>query len=236
MHTSIKNALAVVDCHATRLFKTECVVDLATSGVTFNKNIIQIHCPSKKKAIALRQRYAQLAQQCLRWDLAEAQVFWRGSGERYFSIPSFLALEEAMTNSTQNEPSLLDADYLRVLDFIREKRADGRIVVITSMISNICQHTNDLLSPERGVFQPYQWTGYNYLTAWRDSLDEYNQLIEILNRDSHVPQYQYKLRRPDDQLCLYETDYYLVPNFLGEPVRIGVSKPEAWQLLPEPQP
>lgn len=235
MNTSIKNALAVVDCHATRLFKAECVVALANSRVTFHKNVVQIHCQTKKMAIALRQRYVQLAQQCLRWDLAEAQVFWRGSGQRYFSIPSFLALEEAMTNSTQNQPSLLDADYLRTLDFIREKRADGRIVVITSMVSNICQHTNDLLSPDRGVFQPYQWTGYNYLNAWRDSLDEYNQLIELLNRDGYVAQYEYKLRRPDNRLCGYETDYYLVPNYLGEPVRIGVSKPEAWQLLPEPQ-
>ena len=235
MNTSIKNALAVVDSHATRLFKTECVVNLAPCRVTFNKNIVQIHCPTKKMAIALRQHYTQLAYQCLRWDLVEAQVFWRGSRERYFSIPSFLALEEAMTISTQNEPNLQDADYLRVLDFIREKRADGRIVVITSMISNICQHTNDLLSPERGVLQPYQWAGYNYLQAWRDSLDEYSRLIELLNRDGYVPQYQYKLRRPDNRLCSYETDYYLVPNYLGEPIRIGVSKPEAWQLLPEPQ-
>ncbi|HEY9635593.1 MAG TPA: hypothetical protein V6D14_19475 [Coleofasciculaceae cyanobacterium] len=235
MNTSIQDAFAIVDCHATRLFKAECIVALASSRVTFNKNIVQIHCQTKKMAIALRQRYAHLAQQCLRWDLAEAQVFWRGSGERYFSIPSFLALEEAMTNSTLNEPYLLDADYLRTLDFIREKRAEGRIVVITSMLSNVCQHTNDLLSPERGVLQPYQWTGYNYLHAWRDSLDEYNQLIELLNQDAYVPQYQYKLRRPDNRLCTYETDYYLVPNYLGEPVRIGVSKPEAWQLLPEPQ-
>lgn len=235
MNTAIQGALAVVDCHATRLFKAESVVALANSRVIFNKNIVQIHCTSKKTAIALRQRYPQLAQQCLRWDLTEAQIFWRGSGERYFSIPSFLALEEAMTNSIQNEPSLQDADYLRVLDFIREKRADGRIVVITSMISNVCQHTNDLLVPERGVWKPHQWAGYNYLNAWRDSLDEYSQLIELLNRDGHVPQYQYKLRRPDNRLCSYETDYYLVPNYLGEPVRIGVSKPEAWQLLPEPQ-
>lgn len=235
MNTSLKNALTVVDCHATRLFKAECVVALANSRVTFHKNVVHIHCQTKKMAIALRQRYLHLARQCLRWDLVEAQVFWRGSGQRYFSIPSFLALEEAMTNSTQNESSLLDADYLRTLDFIRDKRADGRIVVITSMITNICQHTNDLLSPDRGVFQPYQWAGYNYLNAWRDSLDEYNQLIELLNRDGSVSQYQYKLRRPDNRLCGYETDYYLVPNYLGEPVRIGVSKPEAWQLLPEPQ-
>lgn len=235
MNTAIQDAIAVVNCHATRLFKAEGGAALTNSRVTFNKNIVQIYCQRKKTAIAIRQHYAQLAHQCLRWDLVEAQVYWRGSGERYFSIPSFLALEEAMTNSTQNEPPLLDADYLRTLDFIREKRADGRIVVITSMISNICQHTNDLLSPERGVFQPYQWTGYNYLNAWRDSLDEYNQLIELLNRDGHVPQYQYKLRRPDDRLGLYETDYYLVTNYLGEPVRIGVSKPEAWQLLPEPE-
>lgn len=234
MNTSIQKALTVVDCHATRLFKSECIVPLANSRVAFNKNIVQIHCKNKKIALTLRQRYAQLAQQCLKWDLAEAQIFWPSSGERYFSIPSFLALEEAMTNSTQNQSYLLDADYLRVLDFVREKRVDGRIVVITSMISNICQHTNDLLSPERGVFQPYQWAGYNYLNAWRDSMDEYNQLIELLNRDGYVPQYQYKLRRPDNRLCSYETDYYFVPNFLGEPVRIGVSKPEAWQLLPEP--
>jgi hypothetical protein len=57
--------------------------------VAFNKNIVQIHCKNKKIALTLRQRYAQLAQQCLRWDLAEAQVFWPSSGERYFSIPVF---------------------------------------------------------------------------------------------------------------------------------------------------
>ncbi len=52
----------------------------------------------------------------------------------------------------QNETYFLGEDYLYITDFIKEKREEGQIVVITSMWNDVCLHTNDLLQPERGIF------------------------------------------------------------------------------------
>ena len=58
MNTSIKNALAVVDCHATRLFKAECVVALANSQEydLVKQGSLNLH----QKAIAIVQSVAML--------------------------------------------------------------------------------------------------------------------------------------------------------------------------------
>ncbi|MDF5716180.1 MAG: hypothetical protein PUP93_20400 [Rhizonema sp. NSF051] len=55
---------------------------------------------------------------------------------------------------------------------------------------------------------------------------------ELLDRDDFIPGYRYRLIRPDGALCEYTTDYYNVADgWCGDPIRIGVSKPEDWRLL-----
>lgn len=194
-----------------------------------------IEAPSHLAAYALRRYASELAVSAKKLKRKRAIISWPGCNRPYRIPTSILNTHNTMTGpQPQNDTYFLGADYLRVTDFIREKREEGRIVVITSMWNDVCLHTNDLLQPERGILQSHQWTGFNYRYLWRDSRDDYNQLIDTLMRDHHIPQYQYRLRRPDGAFALYETDYYLVQDYLNVPVRIGVSKVEAWQLLPEP--
>jgi hypothetical protein len=203
---------------------------LSISADSFN-----IEAPSRFAAYALRRCALELAISAKKLKRKRAIVSWPGCDRPYRIPTSILNNHSIMTGpQPQNGTYFLGADYLRVTDFVREKREEGRIVVITSMWNDVCLHTNDLLQPERGILQAHQWTGFNYRYLWRDSRDDYNQLIDRLIRDRYIPQYQYRLRRPDGSFARYETDYYLVENYLNVPVRIGVSKVDAWQLLPEP--
>ncbi len=204
-------------------------------NLSITTDSFNIEAPSHLAAYALRRYASELAVSAKKLKRKRAIISWPGCDRPYRIPTSILNTHNTMTGpQPQNDTYFLGADYLRVSDFIKEKREEGRIVVITSMWNDVCLHTNDLLQPERGILQPHQWTGFNYRYLWRDSRDEYNQLIDTLMRDHHIPQYQYRLRRPDGAFALYETDYYLVQDYLNVPVRIGVSKVEAWQLLPEP--
>jgi hypothetical protein len=211
-----------------KLFLSGC--HLSISEESFN-----IEAPSHFAAYALRRFASELAISAKKLKRKRAIISWPGCDRPYRIPTSILNNHSIMTGpQAQNGTYFLGADYLRVTDFIREKREEGRIVVVTSMWNDVCLHTNDLLQPERGIIQPHQWTGFNYRYLWRDSRDDYNPLIDTLLRERYIPQYQYRLRRPDGSFARYETDYYLVEDYLNVPVRIGVSKVDAWELLPEP--
>ncbi|HEY9748436.1 MAG TPA: hypothetical protein V6C63_07150, partial [Allocoleopsis sp.] len=139
---------------------------------------------------------------------------------------------------SDRQSALLGADYMRILGFLMHQRQEGNIVIITSNTTNICLHTNDLLTPARAHWTAAQFTGYNYLRSWRASREEYDrlnpefeQLQTLLARDGYVKGYNYSLYRPDDAKCSYSTDYYLCRDYCGDEVRIGVSRPQDWQLL-----
>jgi hypothetical protein len=162
-------------------------------------------------------------------DAARAELVMALAGNRNDKSTE-ITEEQEMADFSQIE-NLLGADYARIHEFLKQQRTEGKIVIITSNITGTCYHTNDLLKPERGVLQPYMWTGYNYLNSWRDTMHQLEHLKELLEQDGFVPQYEYELRRPDNAFCSYSTDYYLCRNYLGDEVRIGVSKPEDWRLL-----
>ncbi|NEO29250.1 MAG: hypothetical protein F6K36_02100 [Symploca sp. SIO3C6] len=209
---------------------------LSGCHLSISAESLNIQAPSRFAAYALRRRWASdLAVSAKKLKRRRAIVSWPGC-DRPYRIPTcILNYDCAMIKpQPQRGNYLLGADYLRVTEFIKEKREEGRIVVITSMWDDICLHTNDLLKPERGTIMPHQWTGFNYSFLWRDSKDDYKQLIERLVRDGCIPQFQYRLRRPDGSFGEYQTDYYYVENYLSVPVRIGVSRVEDWRLLPEP--
>ncbi|MBW4579637.1 MAG: hypothetical protein KME42_08705 [Tildeniella nuda ZEHNDER 1965/U140] len=150
---------------------------------------------------------------------------------------------------------LLGADYRRIHHFLIEQRTEGNIVIITSNITrdvhgnpintpnpqagqDICHHTSDLLLPSRAYWSPRQFSGYNYRLSWRKSRDdydtlnpEYERLKDLLARDGQIPDYEYTLYRTDGALCRYQTSYFLCQDYLGDAVRIGVSRPQDWQLL-----
>lgn len=124
-----------------------------------------------------------------------------------------------------------DSDYQRVTEFLIEHWQDGKSVCVVSQIDNRCLFQNDKLLPARAILQPSEWIGQNYLWYWRDSMEDYKQLRERLTRDLYIPKFEYRLRRPDGSFAKYLTDYYTA-NYLGVPVRIGVSRLEDWELIP----
>lgn len=154
---------------------------------------------------------------------------------------------------------LLGADYIRIHEFLLEQRKEGNIVIITSNITrdesgrlvstdnpsagrDICHHTNDLLLPNRAFWSANQFTGYNYRLSWRSDFNDfehlnpqYIRLKELLEQDGYVQNYEYTLFRPDGALCSYSTTYFLCRDYLGDEVRIGVSRPRDWRLLVEPE-
>lgn len=139
-----------------------------------------------------------------------------------------------------NQSDLYGADYVRILDFLKEQKLLGNIVVITSNTTNICYHTNDLLLPTRGILKPYQWNGFDYSISWRNSrggiaqLENLQQLLQS-SANKCVRAYEYDLQRPDTAIVQYSTDYYLCRDFLGDEVRVGVSRPQDYQILEEPR-
>ena len=123
-----------------------------------------------------------------------------------------------------------DDDYQRVTEFLLSHWQDGKSVCVVSQIDNRCLFQNDKLLPARAIIQPSEWIGQNYLWYWRDSMDDYKQLRELLTRDVYIPKFEYRLRRPDGSMARYLTDYYTA-NYLGVPVRIGVSDVSEWELI-----
>jgi hypothetical protein len=181
-------------------------------------------------------------------------------GEYAYEIPIRMAImgdetQGAMSIVSDNQMNLLGADYIRIHEFLIEQRQSGNIVIVTSNITrdeygnpisttnpqagrDICHHTNDLLLPSRAYWSPQQFTGYNYRLSWRSDRDDYerlnpqyDRLKEILIRDGYASNYEYTLYRPDGAKCSYSTAYFLCRDYLGDEVRIGVSRPQDWQLL-----
>lgn len=207
---------------------------------------------AEKIVLRYTDRLAAMAQK-LNFEGAIVRHIGLAPGTHDFYIPARMAtLEEGPVNSevmrdrdiTMNDQqlSLVGADYRRILEFLLQKKDEGRIVIITSNTTNICLHTNDLLLPARGVLSAAQFTGYNYLRSWRADRSEdpnnpqrlnpqFDQLRDLLARDGHVPGFRYTLYRPDEALCEYSTDYYLCRDYCGDEVRIGVSRTEDWRLL-----
>jgi hypothetical protein len=141
-------------------------------------------------------------------------------------------MSNVITATKNGRPNLVDANKRQVLDFILEQRDAGKIVVVTSQITNRCVDI-DLISPSRGIFAyASQWYGMNFMELWRESMDQYFSLLGGLQRDGYIPNFTYDLLRVDGSLGRYAKDYYLAQNFLhNEPVRISVGNANDWELV-----
>lgn len=162
---------------------------------------------------------------------AVLMITWEGNGDRPFTITPSDSPEIYSSGGSPSMPNLFGADYMRILEFLMEQRQEGNIVIITSNTTDICLHTNDLLTPARAHWTPNQFTGYNYLQSWQADMSRYEHLKESLRRDRYAPDFEYKLIRPDGALCEYQTNYYLCQDYCGDEVRIGVSRPEDYRVL-----
>lgn len=211
-----------------------------------DERILGIRCQTVEDVRKVRSQHELLGLAAGKERLKKVLLTYRNSN-RVAQIPV------SMTNATPSEErepqamndqqlDLLGADYRRILELLMQMNDEGKIVIITSNVTNICLHTSSLLKPSRAVWSPNQFTGYNYLKSWRLTRDDesqinpqFDRLQSLLQRDGQVSNYEYTLFRPDGALCSYSTDYYLCNNYNGDQVRIGISKPEDWALL-EPAP
>jgi hypothetical protein len=222
--------------------------------IGFSQRNLILFAPSKCEALNLAslepEKLAAWAER-----LEKSATIVKYPGGQGYRIPAQMAEETKMATNFD----LLGADYIRIHEFLIEQRQSGNIVIITSNITrdasgnpistpnpeagrDICHHTSDLLLPSRAHWSARQFTGYNYRLSWRASFNDYetlnpqyDRLKEILARDGHAPNYEYTLYRPDGALCSYSTSYFLCRDYCGDEVRIGVSRPQDWQLL-EPAP
>lgn len=230
---------------------------LTKCELKFSAESFCIHAPDEAIARQLKTSFRWLAVQAQKLGKAETRVYFPGCRKPY-QIPVSMAapgdgeseLDARSLSPNSPSPDLLGADYMRILEFLLDERKQGKIVIITDHLTGICLHTNDLLSPARGLRSPGEWEGYNYMRSWRrdrgTSLDpkylelnpDFDQMCRNLERDGYVNGYNYSLYRPHptlgpehDDLCQYSTDFHLCHNYRGRTVRIGVSRPQDWALL-----
>lgn len=162
----------------------------------------------------------------------------RGEGKKPYpvllgnrmAVPTFSIFSEAGLQAiTRSNPSLA-----RAIDPITELGIEGKLLTIVSMVTNRCKHSN--VPPERGIRPAPEWTGYDYLQSWKldkkKPSDEYFDLINRLYDNEQVTGFEYTLRRPDDgALVSYATDFFYLPDWYGEPVRVGLSNPKDYRVL-----
>jgi hypothetical protein len=229
----IREALAIVDCAAGRLFAQECLIEYP---VEFYRNAIRVFVPDLRSAkLLLNRKHGRLSKKCAEWGQDKVELVW-SLLQRPLCIHASDSGDADMSNvitATKNgRPNLVDANKRQVLDFILEQRDAGKIVVVTSQITNRCVDI-DLISPSRGIFAyASQWYGMNFMELWRESMDQYFSLLGGLQRDGYIPNFTYDLLRVDGSLGRYAKDYYLAQNFLhNEPVRISVGNANDWELV-----
>jgi hypothetical protein len=105
------------------------------------------------------------------------------------------------------------------------------------MLNDKCLTVTDEQAQDRGGnWTAQDWIGIDFKTLWRDSFhvgrtNYYGRLIELVERDRFIPEYEYEIRRPSGSLARYQSTYTLVENFLGAPARIAVSKVGAWSIV-----
>jgi hypothetical protein len=156
----------------------------------------------------------------------------RGENKPPYPIlrPTFPAFsEQSLRAIGRSNPSLA-----RAMDPIGGLAAEGKTLTIVSMLTNRCKHSN--VKPERGIRPAPEWTGYDYTRSWKidgkNLSDEYIYLLNHLYDGEQVKGFEYTLVRPDDgALVRYVTDYFYLPDWYEEPVRVGLSNPNDYQVL-----
>lgn len=227
-------------------------------NLVFGRNAIALDFSRESDAIAALKLYElHFADWARRWGCEALEVRIKGKKHTKVSadlMPEMFGLsalpelpedEDKPVIDTNQSPQhlssiLFGADYGRLWEFCLEQYHSGRIIIITENHSNICLHTNDRLTKKRASWNPKDFNGYDYLKSWRSERNgtaedgvnpQYWALRDFLDRDHYVPNYKYTLYRPDGALCEYSTDYYLCNDYQGTQVRIGVSDPDAYEIL-----
>jgi hypothetical protein len=162
----------------------------------------------------------------------EKALIARGEGKPPYPIlrPTFpIFTEKSLQAIGRSNPTLA-----RAMDPIAELAEGEKFITIVGMDTGLCKHSN--VTKERGLRPASEWTGYDYRQSWKiDGENLSNEYFELINRlydGDPVAGFEYTLRRPDDRkLVRYVTDFFYLPDWYGEPVRVGLSNPkDFWEL------
>lgn len=210
-------------------------------GLSLSPVALIINAPSQEEAQEFyRQSIQQLAQSAAKLKRLAALIRYPEC-HRPYRIPakmSYTTGDDRMSTTnivlptTNGRPNLADATRRQVFDFIEEQRESGKIIMVASQITDRCVDVQ-CVSRERGIFAyASQWHGYNFWELWRETIDQYFRLRQLLDSDGYISGYVYEILRIDGSKARYKKDYYLANNFLpGEPVRISVAERQDWELI-----
>jgi hypothetical protein len=247
----VRESINIIEAHQMRLwmeslqkFAPRLVILLGQCSLYKEGSVLIVECGDRELALQLwRYHLKALAISGTIEGLVGAKIYWKNCNAPYrlnfarilHAQNSHLSNKNMITRLTKSHPNLIEADYEEICDYLKLWRSQGKIVTITSMISNRCLHVNDRVTAERGVlFLPSLWIGVNFMDLWRDSMSDYQQLIDRLNSSDSggfIPGYEYNILRVDGSFARYHKDYYLVRDYLSEPCRISVANSADWELL-----
>lgn len=165
------------------------------------------------------------------------------SGKKPFQVAASQQKEITPPLSAEDELRKIaqkgDRDLLVAMEYLKAQQEAGMIICIVGQQTNLCKHANDALTEERAKRKAPLWTGYNYLKSWcidfdnpREPSPEYKALMRLLESDGQIDDFWYRLVRPDDGAIVeYQTSYRYVTDWMGEPVRIGYSRPQDYRVV-----
>lgn len=206
--------------------------------------VARIVAPSRQDAKDLIKGASQSLKQSADRLGAEIHILVEGSDRPIRVIKSSTA--QPQPNDRQPAPQISsytpssispDASFEAVMDFIKGAEASGLVATVTAMGSDRCLLVNSLQVSDRGGgWTGAEWHSLDFKKLWRDSFlngneNYYGRLVELVQRDRHIPSFQYLIRRPSGSLARYESSYHLVNNFLGCLCRIAISKQGNWEIV-----
>ncbi|NEO86455.1 MAG: hypothetical protein F6J87_19675 [Spirulina sp. SIO3F2] len=145
-------------------------------------------------------------------------IFIRTPGECSYSFtadptPSFklgnqhISLKMPITTTPQTST---DQD-LRTLERLF---ASPNVAAITAHDTNTCL----LITPggsDQLIWQAPQYSGYNWLWSWRDSMDDYQRLRQTLKQEGKAHGFVYRFRDVNSDLTEYISNFEMVESFQG---------------------
>jgi hypothetical protein len=181
---------------------------------------------------------------CVPAFLADKESGVHGSEQpiRYGDFGNSEISEMSQVSSYGAERVRYGASSEEVEDFIAGRQADGLIVTVMEMGSDLFLFVNGAQVRDRGG-KLSTWVGTDAKQwVWRGSflgnlpgrhrgVNYYRTLYEQLETGRMIRGYEYCVTRPSGAVYLDRSDYFLVENYLGCTVRIAVSRPGESQLL-----
>ncbi|HEY9657707.1 MAG TPA: hypothetical protein V6C65_04520 [Allocoleopsis sp.] len=218
-------------------------------GLSINEESYCIHADSEELADQLLENpmLLDICKAAQRFRRDTVKIFFPECGDFPYSLkiqsilndesdPNFKTPELQKRTSPIDRPNLYNAGFQQVWEQIIDWRRQELVVTITSMVNDQCLFVNDLQAPDRGAWSGQQWHAVNFRMLWRDSFQPgrrnyYQDLIDAVMRDRVLPEFRYQIRRPSGALGEYYSNYFLVEDYLGAPVRIAVSDVGNWEIV-----